>query len=58
MRKRKILIQEDNTLNNKEWQLLLVLKELQGQLSEHEKNQKLKQWLERKIKQTADFCLS
>ena len=44
MRKRKIVIQEDNTLNNKEWQLLLVLKELQGQLSEHEKNQKLKQW--------------
>ena len=50
MRKRKILRQEDNTLNNKEWQLLLVLKELQGQLSEHEKNQKLKQWLEQKIK--------
>lgn len=50
MRKRKILIQEDNTLNNKEWQLLLVLKELQGQLSENEKNQKLKQWLEQKIK--------
>ena len=50
MRKRKIVIQEDNTLNNKEWQLLLVLKELQGQLSEHKKNQKLKQWLEQKIK--------
>ena len=50
MRKRKIVIQEDNTLNNKEWQLLLVLKELQGQLSENEKNQKLKQWLEQKIK--------
>mgnify|MGYP003143212335 FL=1 len=50
MRKRKIVIQEDNTLNNKEWQLLLVLKELQGQLSEHEKNQTLRQWLEQKIK--------
>ena len=43
-------ITEDNSLDTREWQLLLVLKELQGQLSEHEKNQKLKQWLEQKIK--------
>ena len=43
-------ITEDNSLDTREWQLLLVLKELQGQLSEHEKNQKLRQWLEQKIK--------
>ncbi len=43
-------ITEDNSLDTREWQLLLVLKELQGQLSEHEKNQTLRQWLEQKIK--------
>ena len=39
-----------NSLNSREWQLLLVLKELKDQLTEKEKNQKLSQWIEEKIK--------
>ena len=42
---------EDDSLNSHEWQLLLVLKELQGSLSDKEKNQKLSQWIEEKIKE-------
>ncbi len=41
---------KDNSLNSREWQLLLVLKELKDQLTEKEKNQKLSQWIEEKIK--------
>lgn len=50
MKKNKNIIEEDNSLDTREWQLLLVLKELQGQLSEDEKNQKLIEWLKQKIK--------
>ena len=42
---------EDKSLNSREWQLFLVLKELQGQLTEKEKNLKLSQWIEEKIKE-------
>jgi len=42
---------EDNSLNSKEWQLLLVLEELRAQLSEEEKNQKLIEWLDKKVKE-------
>ena len=41
---------KDNSLNSREWQLLLVLKELKDQLTEKEKNQKFSQWIEEKIK--------
>jgi hypothetical protein len=41
---------EDNSLNSKEWQLLLVLQELRHNLSDEEKNQKLIKWIEEKIK--------
>ena len=50
MKKNKNITEEDNSLDTREWQLLLVLKELQGQLSEEEKNQKLIEWLKQKIK--------
>ncbi len=50
MKKNKNITEEDNSLDTREWQLLLVLKELQGQLSEDEKNQKLIEWLKQKIK--------
>jgi len=50
VKKNKNIIEEDNSLDTREWQLLLVLKELQGQLSEDEKNQKLIEWLKQKIK--------
>ena len=50
MKKNKNISEEDNSLDTREWQLLLVLKELQGQLSEDEKNQKLIEWLKQKIK--------
>ena len=42
---------EDKSLNSREWQLFLVLKELQGQLTEKEKNQNLTQWIEEQIKE-------
>ena len=41
---------ERDSLSTKEWQLLLVLKELESELSEEEKNQKLIAWLKQKIK--------
>ena len=44
---------EDKSLNSREWQLFLVLKELQGQLTEKEKNQKLSEWIEEKTKEPA-----
>tara|TARA_Y100001949_G_scaffold156334_1_gene145148 strand:+ start:302 stop:478 length:177 start_codon:yes stop_codon:yes gene_type:complete len=50
VKKNKNITEEDNSLDTREWQLLLVLKELQGQLSEDEKNQKLIEWLKQKIK--------
>ena len=31
-------MEEDNSLSTKEWQLLLVLQELRGELTEQEKN--------------------
>tara|TARA_B100001027_G_C16147453_1_gene276516 strand:- start:441 stop:596 length:156 start_codon:yes stop_codon:yes gene_type:complete len=42
-------MEEDKSLSTKEWQLLLVLKELKSELGEEEKNQKLIEWLEQKI---------
>ena len=41
----------DNSLNTKEWQLLLVLRELYGELSDNEKNEKLGKWIEKKVKE-------
>ena len=41
----------DNSLNTKEWQLLLVLRELYGKLSDDEKNEKLGKWIEKKVKE-------
>jgi hypothetical protein len=41
---------EDNSLNSKEWQLLLVLQELRNELSDKEKNQKLIEWIDEKVK--------
>ncbi len=38
------------SLSSKEWQLLLILKELKTVLSKKEKNQKLIVWIEEKIK--------
>tara|TARA_Y100000114_G_C11737724_1_gene317187 strand:+ start:463 stop:618 length:156 start_codon:yes stop_codon:yes gene_type:complete len=43
-------MEERDSLSTKEWQLLLVLKELESELSEEEKNQKLIEWLKQKIK--------
>ena len=42
---------DDNSLNSREWQLYLVLKELKGEITEEEKKEKLGEWLERKIKE-------
>ena len=44
---------EDKSLNSREWQLFLVLNELKSQLTEKEKNQKLSQWIEEKTKELA-----
>lgn len=38
------------SLSSKEWQLLLILKELKTVLNKKEKNQKLIVWIEEKIK--------
>ena len=43
-------MEEDNSLSTKEWQLLLVLQELRGELTEQEKNIKLIEWVDKKIK--------
>ena len=45
---------EDDSLNSKEWQQLLVLKELYSELSEKEKNEKLGKWLRQKVKELDD----
>jgi|TARA_B000000609_G_C24181136_1_gene358504 hypothetical protein len=42
--------EQDNSLSSLEWQLLLVLRRLQYDLSEEEKNKKLIEWIEEKIK--------
>ncbi len=38
------------SLSSKEWRLLLVLQDLKSELSKKEKNQKLIEWIEEKIK--------
>ena len=43
-------MKDDNTLSSKEWQLLLVLQELRSALTEQEKNQRLIEWVDKKIK--------
>ena len=47
-------MEEDNSLSTKEWQLLLVLQELRGELTEQEKNIKLIEWGDKKIKDLND----
>ena len=47
-------MEEDNSLSTKEWQLLLVLQELRGELTEQEKNIKLIEWVDKKIKDFND----
>jgi hypothetical protein len=42
---------DDNSLNSKEWQLYLVLKELQSELDEKEKKEQLGEWLKRKVEE-------
>ena len=42
--------EQDNSLSSLEWQLLLVLRRLQYDLSEEENNKKLIEWIEEKIK--------
>ena len=42
--------EQDNSLSSLEWQLLLVLRRLEHDLSEEEKNKKLIEWIEEKIK--------
>ena len=40
---------EDNSLSSREWQLYLVLKELQYELNDEEKKEQLDTWLKRKV---------
>lgn len=47
-------MEDDNTLSSKEWQLLLVLQELRSALTEQEKNQRLIEWVDKKIKDLED----
>mgnify|MGYP001166839473 CR=1 FL=1 len=47
-------MEDDNTLSSKEWQLLLVLQELRSALTEREKNQRLIEWVDKKIKDLED----
>ena len=47
-------MEEDNSLSTKEWQLLLVLQELRGELTEQEKNIKLIEGVDKKIKDLND----
>jgi|TARA_Y100000114_G_scaffold156905_1_gene185930 hypothetical protein len=42
-------VQED--LNSKEWQLYLVLEELEGTLTNEEKHMKLGKWVRKKIEE-------
>jgi|TARA_B100001971_G_C18237762_1_gene568566 hypothetical protein len=38
-------------LSSKEWQLLLVLQELEYELSKKEKNMKVKEWIRKTVKE-------
>ena len=44
-------MEEDNSLSSKEWQLLLVLQELRVEHTHEEKNKRLIQWIDEKIKE-------
>ena len=39
------------SLNSKEWQLLLVLQELEYELSKKEKNMKVREWIKKRVKE-------
>jgi len=40
-----------STLSSKEWQLLLVVKELECELSRKEKNMKVKEWIRKTVQE-------
>jgi|TARA_R110000796_G_scaffold230928_1_gene348740 hypothetical protein len=42
------------SLNSKEWQLLLILKELEYQLSDKEKEMKVIEWLQKRKKELGE----
>ena len=39
------------SLSSKEWQLLLVLQELEYELSKKEKNMKVREWIKKRVKE-------
>ena len=42
---------DDDGLNTREWQLYLVLKELQPYLTDEENKMELRSWIEKKVKE-------
>ena len=39
------------TLSSSEWQLLLVLRDLETELSKKEKNMKVREWIKKRVKE-------
>ncbi len=46
-----INMRKKSTLNSREWQLYLVLKELEYEISKKEKNMKVKEWVRKKVQE-------
>ena len=44
-------MRKKSTLDSREWQLYLVLKELEYELSKKEKNMKVKEWVRKKVQE-------